>query len=152
MTYIVRLDLGRNHGGVRYGTVDDDVLHVTYQPKLREKRRSPLGFREMEQVGVDRSRVWLRFSSNTFVNDRGTKGLYPGNTQFRLLERHQHVRRLSPDAMETLARCDDEIKALAAQIDQLREARRHVVQALWRGADKVDINDLEERANEHVKA
>lgn len=145
MTYILRVRLGRQYG-THYGTTNH--LDIRYQPTYRTRRISDYGFREMEQAGVDKSKVQLAFRRDgAIVNERGYGSLSPGNTWFRLLDRHDHIRALQgPDEIAIMER-DAEIAQKEAELRELRDKRADYVARAWRRAHKITMDELEEQAN-----
>lgn len=147
MTYIVRLALGRERG-TRYGTATALSCRYREVHKTKRIRDSPIGpIREVEHDRWDKSAVWLRFTSETIVNDRGMKGLHPGNTQFRLLDRHKHIKELRPEDEAVIADADVLIAAKEAELRELRDRRAELVAGAWRRGLKVSLSELEELAD-----
>lgn len=148
--YVLRLNLGRERG-VRYGTSPEDGgVFIQFVRKHKPTGRRIGGlFTEVKQVGWDKSRVnvtWRSSQERTLINDHGQRGLYPGNTHFRLLDRHQHIRRLTPQDEGLLRQKDRLIAEREADLKRMREERAELFKTAWRRAEKVPIYELEDQA------
>lgn len=148
--YVLRVNLGRERG-VRYGTSSEDRgVHIQFVRKTKPTGRRIGGlFVEVEQSGWDKSRVnvsWRSDQKHPLINDRGHLGLSPGNTHFRLLERHQHIRRLTPQDEGLLHHKDRLIAEREADLKRIRDERAELFKTAWRRAEKVPLYELEDQA------
>jgi hypothetical protein len=134
--------------GTKYGTVTDDGLMVRYTATLKTKRVVAGMFREVEQVGVDKSTVDVTFKKDTERRADGTVGFHPNYDRFRLLDRNSHIRVMRPDDIIGIEARDAGIDDLKRQLAEARRNREDHIRQAWRRAFKVDLATLEEPARE----
>lgn len=136
----------RRASKVSHATIGEEELRVGFSPTYRRKRTIGGMFVELEQTGIQKSVVDLAVREAR--DGRGNSWSAFSHLRVPLLQRHDHVRRLSEQDEKAIAAADALILTKIAEISSLRAARAELVKDAWRRGGKLQINELEDRAKE----